>query len=342
VSENNSAVDHNPWSRESVEAAAAQAASPATPAGPPTGWYPDPADAQRQRYWDGTNWTAETRTVAPPSQELRLKDGVPVTGVPGEPGSDPYAAASAAWGGGYLGAPTAQAAPAAPSGLTPAIMPVAPPVINPYVGNAPPVAAPVYAGILGPRTADGVPLAGWWWRVLATILDNVIIGILGSVILLATAFKDIVPSFFTWYQDVFNTAMQGGTVPTTLPADLMQRINEYTLAMVAIQAVYSVGLLAWRSATLGQMICQLRVVPTGQGLHQGGLPIGMAVIRVVVYLVLTSVISAAFSIYRPDLAMTYGMLFSAIALIAYLWPLFNAKRQGLHDLAAGTQVVRLG
>jgi hypothetical protein len=29
---------------------------------PPAGWYPDPHDASKQRYWDGTQWTVE----APP------------------------------------------------------------------------------------------------------------------------------------------------------------------------------------------------------------------------------------------------------------------------------------
>lgn len=27
---------------------------------PPPGWYPDPTDAQRQRYWDGEAWTTHT------------------------------------------------------------------------------------------------------------------------------------------------------------------------------------------------------------------------------------------------------------------------------------------
>jgi len=32
---------------------------------PQPGWYPDPADASRQRYWAGDAWTAETRTPSP-------------------------------------------------------------------------------------------------------------------------------------------------------------------------------------------------------------------------------------------------------------------------------------
>ena len=34
-----------------------------------------------------------------------------------------------------------------------------------------------------PRTADGVPLAGWWWRVLATVIDGIILSALGAIVL---------------------------------------------------------------------------------------------------------------------------------------------------------------
>jgi hypothetical protein len=31
------------------------------PALPPAGWYPDPAEPGRQRYWEGAHWTANQR-----------------------------------------------------------------------------------------------------------------------------------------------------------------------------------------------------------------------------------------------------------------------------------------
>jgi Domain of unknown function (DUF4328)/Protein of unknown function (DUF2510) len=37
---------------------------PAEPAAPPPNWYPDPQDAARFRYWDGTRWTERTRPAA--------------------------------------------------------------------------------------------------------------------------------------------------------------------------------------------------------------------------------------------------------------------------------------
>lgn len=41
----------------------------------PTGWYPDPSNAPQQRYWDGGQWTNETRPFDPPeaASESRKK-----------------------------------------------------------------------------------------------------------------------------------------------------------------------------------------------------------------------------------------------------------------------------
>lgn len=35
------------------------------PAMPPAGWYPDPADNTRRRYWNGTSWTDQVQPTAP-------------------------------------------------------------------------------------------------------------------------------------------------------------------------------------------------------------------------------------------------------------------------------------
>ncbi len=44
-------------------------APPTPPAAPVAGWYPDPADAAMQRYWDGAAWTSTTHPLvtAPPA-----------------------------------------------------------------------------------------------------------------------------------------------------------------------------------------------------------------------------------------------------------------------------------
>src|SRR5262245_13534044 len=46
---------------------------PDGPAAPPPNWYPDPQDAARFRYWDGSRWTERTRpaTTAPTAPAYR-------------------------------------------------------------------------------------------------------------------------------------------------------------------------------------------------------------------------------------------------------------------------------
>ena len=62
---------------------------------PPAGWYRDPGDAGRQRYWDGTRWAALTRSLTDTPAPARSSEPGPV-GSPGNPigaGSSALAAA---------------------------------------------------------------------------------------------------------------------------------------------------------------------------------------------------------------------------------------------------------
>src|SRR5215210_4105633 len=99
--------------------------SPPVPPGrhaAPGGWYADPVDPARERYWDGWQWSRNTR----------------------------------------------------PREAAPYIPPTA---IGPPPGNFAQAGYPVpprYLSHQAVATADGVRLAGWWWRALAAILDNVI------------------------------------------------------------------------------------------------------------------------------------------------------------------------
>ncbi len=85
--------------------------------------------------------------------------------------------------------------------------------------------------------------------------------------------------------------------------------------------------LLWRfsSATVGQLICGLRVVPaeTGQGLPRLGW--STVLVRALIWVL-------------PAQLGSYLIIFW---LLNCLSPLWNRRRQSLHDLAARTQVVKI-
>lgn len=260
-----------------------QPASPA-PALPPTGWYPDPASGSHQRYWDGAAWTHTTRAAQ---------------------GNDPW-------------------------GQNPAQVFVAPQTgADPYQGqpyqqqgvygqqiNAP------YFPVTSATTEDGVPLAGWWWRVLAALIDGVLLNVLGSVLTMPLA-GSYTAGIDQWVNDYLNAIEAGGSVPLPWEAqyDLMGPLILVTVANMVIAVVYSVVLLYLKGGTIGMLATGLRVVPTGLGRQHTSLPVVTAVIRTVLYQV--------FSFLLP------------IGLINVLLPLMNAKRQTLHDIIARTQVVKI-
>ncbi|HET9690436.1 MAG TPA: DUF2510 domain-containing protein, partial [Acidimicrobiales bacterium] len=91
-----------------------------TPAssGPAAGWYPDPWDDRRRRYWDGQAWTGDV-AIDPPGAWSGAPGGAAASG-----GWPPAAPAATGWGsgGGWGGPPVAPATPGwwgAPQGATP-------------------------------------------------------------------------------------------------------------------------------------------------------------------------------------------------------------------------------
>ncbi|MGZ4471917.1 MAG: DUF2510 domain-containing protein, partial [Nocardioidaceae bacterium] len=114
----------------------------------PEGWYADPApQAEGQppllRYWDGRQWTEHVHPAAPAAQATQPLQAAQ------QPAQQPA-----------QGAPYGQAPPA-------------------YQDT---FAYPAYARRpAGPTTPDGVPLAGWWQRVGAQVLDGLILTVVASV-----------------------------------------------------------------------------------------------------------------------------------------------------------------
>jgi uncharacterized RDD family membrane protein YckC len=74
---------------------------------------------------------------------------------------------------------------------------------------------------------------------------------------------------------------------------------------------------------VGKLACRLRVVPVDRGLSRPGLSWSAALIRAAVWVL-------------PGISS----LLALFTVVDALFPLWQPKRQALHDLAAKTQVVR--
>jgi uncharacterized RDD family membrane protein YckC len=262
----------------------------------PGGWYPDPIDATQERYWDGWQWSRTTRpraTSAPVGQP-------PVAGPPyGQP-----QLGQPQFGQPYQGQPPQSYGPSQPAAFR---------------------AAALGGGAQAAYTEDGVALSGWWWRVLAALLD----GLFVSIIVIIPAFpiyRRMIGALSAYFEQVVQAA-QSGSAPPTQPD--MTTIFSPTdqLVLVAIQIgvalLYQILFLRWKSATPGKLICGLRVVPVDHGRATDPLAWNSVVVRALVWVI-------------PG-ATAYLLV---VRVLDGLFPLWHPKRQALHDLAAKTQVTR--
>lgn len=236
---------------------------------PRPGWYPDPLDAARERYWDGQSWTHELRNPA----EIQP--------------------ATSTW--------------------QPRQQPVAP--SDNWAGGA------SMAAVQGPQTTDGYPLAGWWQRVGANLIDG--LAILALTLLAgAPLLPGLVDAFQGWYSDAWYAATVGRSMPdyTDPKYGIIDSYTTIFLINRGVGMLYSTALQVTKGATLGMLALGLRVVPEGEGTRQRGLPLMTAIIR--------------------NLVFGVAGLFWVAQLVNCLAPLATRKRQALHDMPARTQVIK--
>jgi uncharacterized RDD family membrane protein YckC len=266
--------------------------SPPAPPGrhaAPGGWYPDPVDPGQERYWDGWQWSRNTR---------------PRSGRPPMP--PPQFGGSAAPPPGYGYPPRQPYAPrpGAPYGPRPAAL----------------------GGVTqATHTADGVRLAGWWWRFLAAYLDGMVIALL-TLIPTFPIYRRMIEGLSAYFNEVVQAAQSGqATPPSLVLGDVFTMQDQLAITGVTllIGLAYQIVFLRWKAATPAKLICGLRVVPLDQGHFGQGLPWGTAVLRALIW-------------ELPSVSF-----FALFRLVDGLWPLWQPKRQALHDLACRTQVVKI-
>lgn len=279
--------------------------SPPAPRGrhaAPSGWYADPVDQSRERYWDGWQWSRDTRPGPnAPGPATSGQQPYPQQQNPAYGQQQPYPPqGEQTYGRQDYGQ---QQAYGQPSG---------------YVsqGQLRPV----------PCTNDGVRLASWWWRVLAIAIDGLIVGVivtLASIPILSPLIAEITSLF----RESFEAAQQGLAPPSA--ADFNPDTGS-ALWLIVIQGgiglAYNALFLRFKGATPGKLMVGLRVVPLQQGRFSGRLGWGVCLVRSIVW----------------TLPVLFGSLLVSVflRLVDALMALSNPRKQTVHDLIAKTQVIR--
>jgi uncharacterized RDD family membrane protein YckC len=321
----------------------------------PAGWYDDPQDQSQQRYWNGSAWTDDRRPrQGPPPYQGRF--GEPATaGQPqyGQPVQHGQVYGGAQSGPAQYGDQTQQRGPAPYGQPHPGQAQYGQPQYGQPQYGQPQYGQPQYGqpqygqphqgqqpygqgfqqqgyGYPGQRvhtTPDGQPLSGWWRRVFARIIDSILAGLIGLPL---TGYFIYQYSQVLWdyFEDTMNAAAAGtGQTSTALPTEVYKWMIPAALISMAVSFVYEFFFLTRKGATPGKMALgiavRLRDVP--------GNPPGSAVAKRYGVVILLSLLGSIPLI---------GTLFAFLALINYLWPLWDDKKQALHDKVAGTNVVR--
>lgn len=275
---------------------------------PAAGWYPDPGGSGKLRYWNGYAWTQHVSPPDPPPEP--------------EPAATP-------------------ASPAPATTSDPSSPPVSPPVFAPAAAPpmAPPTSAPTYPPpSLGPdrRGPDGQVLSGWWRRFFGYLIDGLLITVVAVIIL--SVVGAITGGFGTlidgqaWSDLIAKAEANPGYQPSE--AELQRLFGDGLVPFFAWLSVVSLGLGLLNGVVLvarsGQTIGD-RVVGTRKVLAGRRVPgFGAALLRWLIPTALSAM----------QVIPLLGVAALMVWVLDYLWPLWDPRRQALHDKAARTYVER--
>jgi uncharacterized RDD family membrane protein YckC len=202
--------------------------------------------------------------------------------------------------------------------------------------------SPPTAGPTGPTTPDGQLLSGWWWRVLASFLDWIVLAIVVYAVTLP-ARADIQSDSLRLDEEYQPRIAAGdlGAFGDYLRETLQILYVDHVLAVLVVPAlitlVYHGGMLHNRGATLGKLVCGLRVRLREQ---DGRLQWSTIGTRLAVQWGPGWAVGLVVALGAP-----IGLILLAAAaavIFTFVDPLcaLGARRQAIHDRVAGTVVVR--
>jgi uncharacterized RDD family membrane protein YckC len=271
----------------------------------PSGWYDDPSNPDMLRYWDGVTWTNHTAPKKSPTAS-QSTIGLPLQGqVPPDAGTQgvPTPTTPMPQGSGWQTRQPQQYQ-----------NPYQQQYQQPYQQGQQYPGAPQQAQWMYniKTTADGVPLASYGKRVAAWLIDGVILLFVGGALAwLAT------PALGNTVSAMFDAASANNTAELTrLQSQLIGPSFQFGITLWLITTAYCLVFWTTMAATPGKLALGISVRRMDQ---PGPLSIGTALLRRVVPFI--------------------SQFLSLLTLLDYLWPLWDDKRQALHDKVAKTQVV---
>ena len=216
--------------------------------------------------------------------------------------------------------------------------------VQPPVGQVPagqagygsaPAYAPMapYAGggqVAVATTTDGQELAGWWLRVAAYLIDGIVVSLLSSILAFPWV-RQVVDAYADFISEAMDAARSGsGAVPDQgqLMADITGPLAVVSLIGLVVSLAYHVGFLRWKSATPGKLLLGMRV-----RLREtpGQMSYGTILKRW----------AGQFWYAVVSIVPVIGAIGSLWPLVDGLWPLWDSKKQALHDKVAATNAVRV-
>lgn len=191
-------------------------------------------------------------------------------------------------------------------------------------------AMPGYGAAPAPvaTTPDGERLAGWWQRVGAYVIDLLVMTPI--IFLLAWPWmSDILGAYTDLVRQTMDAARAGTEPPDQgeLLGDILVPMLMVTIVGVGVNFVYNVSFLKWRAATPGKMAIGLKV-----RLRETPGPLSWG-----------TVLLRWLGQNWHGLASGIPILGGVVGLwpvIDSLWPLWDDKKQALHDKIAKTNVIR--
>jgi len=195
----------------------------------------------------------------------------------------------------------------------------------------------------GPTTPDGEPLAGWWWRALAYVIDSIILSVAAGLVNFPAQIdmqRDLQP-----IMDRFDRAIeQNPEDPPDFGAffgDYMNVLQAHAFWLLAPGAIltvlYWVVFLRWKGGTPGKLMLGMRVRLRERA---GTLPWSSIGARMAVQFGVSFAFTAlAFGSASVSLFFLF-MTISLFMLLDPLWASWDPDRQTLHDKLARTNVVK--